>query len=439
MATTENELKELIDKAVEKMLGGEPKELLKALNEIRAWGEDGGEGKEAGRIKQAEDAIKQLEEQRKSLEATIDGKIAQAARRAYDAQGNYRGHFASEDQARTYALVVLSKTGEHEDRKKWLDVMEADHKTFAQQHKDVAGDQALIPHEHSTRIHRLVEDSSVWAGHVFRMPMGSSDLSFTRRVSGFRARKTKIRTAVGKQNMAVAPVNLTAASFDILTSYPKELEADALVVVAELLLMEMSLGFSIALEEDGLIGDGTDAYDNEMGILTLLKDINGTDDGGGLVLASGAAGTGWGGIAKDDILKLLGTPRNVRPGGTKAVCSNEFFWQVLAKIITDAGGRTMMESQSGLSLNIFGVPVEISHVMPRSSGNSQVPLIIGDLYQSSTLGDRQQYTVQTSREVYFESKEVGVLGSARYAINNHSLGDAATPGPVAGLITAVSN
>lgn len=426
---TEAELKALIEKAMEQMLGGESKQLQSTINEIKGWGADN------GRLKQAEDAIKQLEVQRKALEATIEGKIAQAARRAYDSRGNYRGNFASEDQARTFTLVVLSKTGSDDQRQKWWGVLEADHKAFAQEYKDVSGDQALIPHEHSTRIHRLVEDSSVWAGNAFRMPMSSTDLSFTRRISGFRARKTKVRTKVGKQDMVVAPVNLNAESFDILTSYPKEVEADALVVIAELLLMEMSLGFSVALEEDGLIGDGSDAYDNEMGIVTLLKNINGTDDGGGLVLAGGIAGDGWAGVGEDEVLKLIGTPRFQRPNSTIAVCSKEFYWQRIAKIIIAAGGRTMMETERGPSLNIFGVPVQLSHVMPRASGNSQVPLIMGDIYQSSTMGDRQRYTLDTSRDVYFESKEVGVLGSARYAINNHSLGDEETPGPVAGLIT----
>jgi HK97 family phage major capsid protein len=426
----EIQLKALIEKAAEKILAGDLKQIQATLNEIKGWGADN------GRLKQAEDAVKQLEQQYKTSLADLDQKLAAAARRAYDLHGNYRGGFGSEEQARTFALCVMARTGDDSMRKRSLEILNADHKAFMGAYaKDITGDQALIPHEHTSRIERLVEDSSVWARNAFMMPMTTPEASFTRRVSGMRAHKTKIRTAVDKQNMTVAPISLTAADYDILTSYPKQLEADALIAVAELLLQEMSLGFSIMLEENGLIGDGTDTYDNETGITFLLKEINGVNDGGGLVLGSGAAGSGWTGIGKDDILKAIGQARHVRPGQGVLVCSNEFYWQRLAKIITDAGGVTRSEIEGRPGLQVFGTPVEISHVMPRSTGNSQIAAIYGDIGLSSTHGSRQQLTIETSREAYFTSKEIGVLATARHAINNHTLGDATTPGPVVGIIT----
>jgi HK97 family phage major capsid protein len=425
----DKELKELLEKAQEAI--GNQAQMQKAIDAINAW------GAENGRLKQAENAIKQIEEKHHQITVDLDAKIASAARRAYDGNGNYRGHFASETQARTFALSVIAGTAPEgsDARKLAVKILAHEHKDFADRQKDVSGEQALIAHEHSTRVHRLVEDSSVWARHAFAMPMGTSEVSFTRRVSGFRAHKTKARATVAKQDMQVAPVNLTVSDFDILTSYPKQLEADSLVPIAEMLMGEMSLGFSLALEEDGLIGDGSAAYDNETGLTFLLKQINGVDEGGGLVLATGANGAGWSSIVNNDILKLIGRARNVRPGMGVLIGSNEFFWTVLAKLITAAGGVTKMEMENGFSLNFFGVPYEVSHVMPRSAGNSQIPLLYGDLGQSSTLGNRQQTTIETSREVYFTTKEIAVLATSRYAINNHSLGDDTPAGPVTGLIT----
>lgn len=98
-----------------------------------------------------------------------------------------------------------------------------------------------------------------------------------------------------------------------------------------------------------------------------------------------------------------------------------------------------MEMQEGFTLHIFGVPCDISHVMPRTSGNSQIPLLIGDIGQSSTLGRRQTLTIEQSREALFTSREIAVLGTARYAINNHSLGDTTTPGPVVGVMTKAAS
>lgn len=431
----DKEMQQLIEKALQKALGFDPKGLQTSVNEIKAW------GAENGRLKEAENAIKQVEETVRGVSANIEQKLMATARRAYNQQGSYRGAFASEDQAREFALNAcrLSAGSDHQDAaKRAVQILSTDHKEFFDRVKDLTGEESVMPHEHSTRIHRLVEDYGNFPRRAFHMPMAGDTLSFTRRISGFRARKSKVRAKIGKQNMQVAPVNLTADSFDILTSWPKKIDDDAFVSLAELFAVEMGLGFAVALDEDGYIGDGSDAFDNEEGIVFKLKNINGVDDGGGLVLSSGGASSGWSGVTKDDVLSMIGRARYVRPGQARLEGSSEFFWTVLAKIITDAGGRTMMESQQGLQLNFFGVPYDINHVMPRTTGNSQVPLIYGDTFQSSTLGDRQQLSIDTSKDVYFESKEIGMLGSARYAIQNHSLGDDVTPGPVVGLITPVA-
>jgi len=426
------ELKELIEKL--KAAIADQKKTETAINEIKAWGAD------KGRLKDAEDAIKQIETWKKELVADVTKRLEAAQQMAFDRNGNYRGHFGSETEARTFALVVLARTADPDWRKRSVEILNTDHKSFMDRNKDITGEQSLIPQEHSTRIHRLVEDSSIFAQRAFPMPMGSSELNFTRRVSGFRARKSKLRTAATRQDMAVAPINLTAANYEILTSYPKEIEADALVSIAELIILEIALGFSLALEEDGLIGDGSDAYDNIAGITFLLQQINGVNDGGGIVLGtSGSVGGGWATIGKDDILNAIGAVRNARPGQIRAACSNEFYWQRMAKLITDAGGVTKMEMQEGFTLSVFGVPCDISHVMPRTSGNSQIPLLVGDIGQSSTLGRRQALQIESSHEALFTSREVAVLATGRYAINNHNLGTDTTPGPVVGVMTKAAS
>lgn len=277
------------------------------------------------------DAIKQLESIQRSLASDIDKKIAMGRALAYGAGGNYRGHFESEQQAREFGLYVLSKVGEHDTRQRATEILTSDHRAFADrvkaEMKDITGAQAMIPLEHSARIHRLVEDSSVFARSAFPMPMGSGEMGFTRRTSGFRARKSTLRQAATKQDTGVLPINLVACNYEILTSYPKEIEADAVVPIAEMVVFEIVLGFSLALEEDGLIGDGTDAYDNQTGITFLLQAINGVDDGGGIILGTaGSVGDGWATIQQADILKAIGSVRNARPGKIRAVCSNEFYW-----------------------------------------------------------------------------------------------------------------
>ena len=120
----------------------------------------------------------------------------------------------------------------------------------------------------------------------------------------------------------------------------------------------------------------------------------------------------------------------------KFSCSNEFFWQVLAKITTGKGGVTMRESGRPAPRFMFnGTTVEITPVMPRIQGNSQVPLLYGDFGLAGTIYDRKQMEIRESREVRFESKEVVMLATERIDLDPHTLGDAVTPGPVVGLIT----
>ena len=169
--------------------------------------------------------------------------------------------------------------------------------------------------------------------------------------------------------------------------------------------------------------------------LAVRLPINGVDDGGGLVLASGNL---WSEIVEADINKLIGQCPNYQGIQPKLYCSNPFFWQVLNKINNAKGGVSKMEFQGVQKLACMGYPVEIVNVMRKTDGNSTVPLLFGDLRLSSTHGRRQQITVEQSNDVKFLERQVAVLGTQRHAVTNHSLGDATNAGPIVGLITAAS-
>ncbi|MEO0966224.1 MAG: phage major capsid protein [Planctomycetota bacterium] len=433
MPTTEAELKALVEKAAEKLLGADVKGFQDTLLEIKAWGAD------EGRLTVAEEAVKQLEEQHKTLALDVQKKLDAYSRRAFDAAGRYRGRFASADEAREFALNVIRQTATQkapELARRMTEVLKTDHAVFHSRIKDIGGDDGLIPVEHSTRVHRLVEDYGLFPRKAYRMPMSSDTLTFNRRVSGFRARKLGIRKKGSRSDMAVSPVNLSAEKFYILTSYPVELEQDALVAIAELLLDEMSLGFAIAFDEDGLVGDGTEDFDNEVGLATLLVELYGIGGGKGLIRATGSDAGHWAKFTKNNLLKLRGAARHVRPGQGAYYCSNEFFFDVMVPIITDAGGRTQMESNTGqIQLQFFGTPVEITPVMPREEAADQVAVLYGDIYQSSTMGARTSMNVKTSTDAFFTSDEVGVMATQRADIVHHDFGTAEEPGPVVGAIT----
>jgi len=182
-------------------------------------------------------------------------------------------------------------------------------------------------------------------------------------------------------------------------------------------------------------GDTSSTYFGHFGIIPKLKDINGVDDGGGLVLGTGNA---WSELTLTDLEKLAGTIPNYADENAKWYCHRKFFFTVIAKLVLDAGGVTATEMEGRRQLQFLGYPVELSQVMPKTEANSQVPVVFGDMRQAVTLGRRREMTVDTSRDYKFAERQLTFLGTRRIAINCHSLGSATEAGPMAGLITAAS-
>jgi len=422
------ELKALLEKAKEAI--GLSGELKKAIDEIKAW------GAEEGRLAEAEKAVKQVNDQVKEMTETFEKRLAAVASKVYDGNGRYHGRcFNTEDQARCFALMALRMSTEFGT--KASEILESDHKDFFERATGTAhpGESSMVAHEHSTFIERLVEAYGA-ARDLFRvMPVPTATGTWHTRATGLRARKTKVRTAVAEQTASWAPRNWSVDDFDILVSYPMSLNADMLVAFAELLADEIALGFAIAEDEDMFLGDGSDLYDNIVGIIPRLKTINGVDDGGGLVLADGNL---WSEITEANVDQMIGQARYVTAGQGRLACSNEFFWQVLAKITGGKGGVTMREAEDGPRYQYKGTNVRVVPVMPRAQGNSQIPLLYGDFKKAGTLYTRQEMELRESREVRFESKEVVLLATERVDMDAHTLGDANTAGPVTGLITAAA-
>lgn len=377
-------------------------------------------------------AVQQLEEQMKGVPSTIENKLAAMRRMVFDDRGNYRGvAFGCEEEARGFGLFVLAKTAGDQ---RALGALKAEFKdVFQRAFGDDPDALNTVPVEYSSRVQRLVEEFGVFARNAFRMPMQSDSLTFQRRKSGLTVYKTGHNTAATGSEPAFETVNLNADEWNTLTLYPKALGEDSAVAIAEMVAMEIAQAFAEAIDDYGFAGDGTDDDLNVLGITTRLSTINGVDDGGGLVLGSGNA---WDELTVDDFLKMKGQARYVRDG--KFYCSSEFFWTCIAGVILNSGGRTMMETSRGPVLAFLGSPVEITPSMPRTEANSQIACLYGDLRLSSTHGVRKELTIEQDTSVKFIERQVAVLGTQRHAINNHTLGDATTAGPMVGLITAAS-
>jgi len=380
-------------------------------------------------------AVQQLEEQLRNVPQTIESKLAAIRRMQFDDFGRYRGVLGSEEVARGFGLFVMAMAGRDERaasalRSEFKDIAERALGTDTE-----AGGGGLVPIEYSARIQRLVEEFGVFAANAFPMPMTESQLTFQRRKTGLTVYKTGEGNAVTESSQTFETINLNADEWNTLTLYPKAMGMDAAAAIGEMIALDIGQAFAQATDDAGFIGDGTPTYLDVQGVTHRLKAINGVDDGGGLVLASGNQ---WSEITENDLRAVIGrAPRYAQRNG-KWYMSNAFYWEVGARLILAAGGVTASDIEGRRALQLFGYEVEVTQSMPASEANSQVCALFGDLRLSSTHGTRQQLTIDHDTSVKFLERQVAVLGTRRHAISNHSLGDADNAGPIVGLVTASS-
>jgi len=394
-----------------------------------------------GDLAKMPDALAQLENQFADMQTDLEQRLAKVRRTAglgaSDAQ--YRGHFASEDQARAFgAMIVATMAGKsipnpnvEPAAKRCRELLAADYPDLAAKAMDSTTDGALIPPEFSSRLIRLVEQFGVFEADAFSMPMGSESMTFMRRTGGMTVYVVGEGDAPTASDPSYGNVTLTPKELATLSYIPLTLEEDALPAVGELVAQEIAQAFAEASDDDGFNGDATSTYHGYFGVIPKLKDINGVDDGGGLVLGAGNA---WSELTEANVLKLIG--QVTYADQLRFYCSRQFFWQVLAKLVLASGGTTMGEATAGPSFQAYGVPTRFCQKLPTSEANSQVALLCGDLRRSSTVGQRRMISVDSDRSYKFAERQVSILGHRRLAINNHDLGTATAAGPVCGLITA---
>lgn len=163
----------------------------------------------------------------------------------------------------------------------------------------------LVPQEFSSRLKVLVETYGAFARNAYRMPMNSDLLTFPKQVGELDVYLLEEGVEGEKSSPRLVMVNLTAKEWGALTYYPITLGEDSAVLVGELVARSMARAFAKKSDEIGFNGDGSKDSFGILGIVPKLVQINGTDDGGGLVLGSGAAGAGWDGLTCTAFLRAV--------------------------------------------------------------------------------------------------------------------------------------
>jgi HK97 family phage major capsid protein len=354
--------------------------------------------------------------------------------------------FSPDERAYRFGMWALAAMGRQKaqqfcrDQGIWL--VESEQKTSQSEGTNTTGGY-LVPEEFGTDLIDLREKYGVVRRLFKNRPMTSDTRTDPRRVTGLTAYFVAESGAGTESNKTWDNVRLTAKDLMILARMTNQLSEDSVISIGDDLAGEISYGFTLKEDQCGFLGDASSTYGGITGITTKLTTINGVDDGGGVVLASGNLMSEF---TLGDFNRTVGRiPQYADTGNACWVFHRSAYCSTAQRLEAAAGGVTSMDVRSGNRAPrplFLGYPVEFSQVLPATDANSQIVALFGDFTLAASFGDRRQDSIAFSDsatiggESVFERNQIAVRGTERFDINVHDVGDSTNAGPVVGLVSA---
>ncbi len=283
----------------------------------------------------------------------------------------------------------------------------------------------LVPEELLANIIVLREQFGVFRRECQVVPMGSDTLNWPRRTGGLTAFFTGENSAVTESQASWDNVNLTAKKLAVLTRMSNEIAEDAVISVADWLVGEIAYAFALKEDDTGWNGDGTSSYGGIRGVLTVFADGNHT---AGQYQVSSATLTS---LVLKDLTGTMGVLPQYAIGSAKWYMSQQMFYSVVATITAGAGGNRLDVLTDPVNPRLLGFPVVFSQKLPVATpGSGKAMFLFGDLAKAAAMGERRGVTIKRSDHRYFENDQIGLLGTERFDINAHDLGDTSNAGPL---------
>lgn len=284
----------------------------------------------------------------------------------------------------------------------------------------------LVPEELLANIIVLREEFGVFRKECMVVPMGSDTLNWPRRVGGLTAYFTGENSAVTESQAQWDNINLTAKKLGALTRMSNEIAEDAVVSVADWLVGEIAYAFASKEDDCGFNGDGTSTYGGIRGITQLMIDAS---HGAGNYQTSSATLTA---LVAADFTGVMGLLPQYALPGAKWYMSQQMFYSAAGTVLAKGGGNTIATlATDPLQPRLLGFPVVIAQKLPIAApGSGKIQFLFGDLSKAAALGERRGVTIRRSDHRYFENDQIGLLGTERFDINCHDLGDTVNAGPL---------
>lgn len=300
----------------------------------------------------------------------------------------------------------------------------------------------LVPEELDDAMIDLKEQYGLARRLFRRSTMRSDTKSRSRRAGGLTAYFVGEGSAGTESTMSWDRVNLVAKKLMILTRITNELNEDAAVEIADILVQEAGYAFAEKEDDCAFNGDGTSTYGRIVGVRQKLKDVDSTI--GNIKGLTVAAGNTFAEFTLANFNTVVGTLPMYADTPRAVWVMHKVLWAIAEKLMHAAGGNTVENYAGKPRRSFMGYPVEISQKMPKTDANSQVAALLGDFSLAADFGDRQQTSIATSEsatinsESVFETDELGLRATERIDVNVHDVGNTTDAGPVVGLISAAS-
>jgi HK97 family phage major capsid protein len=332
------------------------------------------------------------------------------------------------DQAYTGGMWIRATLLDNPEAKEWCKARGVPIHKAQGEGVDSAGGY-LVPEELMANIIVLREQFGVFRQECQIVPMGSDTLNWPRRTGGLTAFFTGENQSASESQASWDNVNLTAKKCAVLTRMSTEIEQDAVVAIADWLVGEMAYAFASKEDDCGFNGDGTSAFGGMRG--TTVLSIDGNHNAGKFT----ASANTFGALTLADLTGLMGTLPQYAAPGANFYMSQQAFYTCIARLLSAAGGNRLDILSEGVEKRLLGFPVKISQKLPISAGSlhNLAMLHFGDLTKAAMMGERRGVTIKRSDHRYFENDQIGLLGTERFDVSVHDIGDNTNAGPLVTL------
>lgn len=299
----------------------------------------------------------------------------------------------------------------------------------------------LVPNEFMPTIILLRETFGRFRPWVNIEPMASDTASIQRQTGDLSAFYVGEGVSGTESQLAFDQVNLVAKKLMILTKRSSEVNEDAIIDWGDKLAREVAHTLAKKEDTDGFTavgaGGATDA--GIVGVGPAITNINGVDEGGGVILGAGDKPNELTLKNFNDLIGIL--PEFADNDNTAFFCHRTVWAQAMQRLEAAAGGNTITELKNGMRIpQYLGYPVVRTSVMATGTAVSQVLVLLGDLSLAATLGDRRSVTIAVSTDALnaFEEDQLVLKATSRIDIVVHDVGTATVAGPVVALVGKAS-